>query len=669
MARRLMDLWNEWEIQILVLVSYTLQVILVALARNRRLQASAVRRLVLWLAYLLADSTGLYAIGHISLSSRLPEHRLVTFWAPFLLLNLGGPDNITAYSLDDNRLWLRHMLTMVVQVLGAAYIVYRSATANGTFVFIASLLMFTVGAVKYGERTWALKRANLESIRSSLNKACGKEYCYAKPKSAKGKIDDEALRMTAHSLFYTICMQALVSSSSATKTGLSEDRVHVMRYSFVWRDMWKMVEMELALMYDILYTKAAVIHTWSGYCIRGLSPLIITTAFLLFQFSGEDGYNKMDVVVTYVSFCGAFILELSSLLGAMGSSWTRARAGQRTWLLCLHRCVNYIKLGNHKRWPSTIGQYNLLHLSTRDTNELGSGAAKKIGLEDWWNKQHNTGKLTSTADVNKLVFKHISRTLENEDSLDVLRKERGRVTLERNGLYDDLHRTIEGEFHGGIITWHIATDVFLCKSKQAKGQDATLIVNAVQTLSNYMMFLLVARPYMLPGLVLQSLYEQTCNGLLDLWHQDGSTDTDCQASSHSSHPNSWSLIYLPKKIFKADDPNSSRLPEREKLAQILLNRNAGSLNDDTARKPGLVLAAQLADKLLAKEMEMDVPDMLDVILGVWVEMLCYAANRCSKDAHARQLNSGGELTTIVWLLTEHAALFPVDESRNCALIE
>lgn len=45
------------------------------------------------------------------------------------------------------------------------------------------------------------------------------------------------------------------------------------------------------------------------------------------------------------------------------------------------------------------------------------------------------------------------------------------------------------------------------------------------------------------------------------------------------------------------------------------------------------------------------PDLLHVVFGVWVEMLCYAAHHCSRDSHARQLNNGGEFITIAWLLT------------------
>ncbi|PUZ50387.1 hypothetical protein GQ55_6G055000 [Panicum hallii var. hallii] len=47
---------------------------------------------------------------------------------------------------------------------------------------------------------------------------------------------------------------------------------------------------------------------------------------------------------------------------------------------------------------------------------------------------------------------------------------------------------------------------------------------------------------------------------------------------------------------------------------------------------------------------------LQAILGVWVEMLCYAASYCDRESHARELSNGsGEFATIVWLL--RAALF------------
>jgi hypothetical protein len=160
----LVDLRNEWAVQSLVLFSFTLQVFLLSFAWIRRHSISAVPRLLLWLAYQLADSTALFTLGHLSISSKLPEHQLVAFWAPFLLVHLGGQDTISAYSFEDNRLWLPHLQTLVVQVMGAAYVLYKYMPHGERLVIVAAVLIFVVGILKYGERIWALRSASFDSI-------------------------------------------------------------------------------------------------------------------------------------------------------------------------------------------------------------------------------------------------------------------------------------------------------------------------------------------------------------------------------------------------------------------------------------------------------------------------------------------------------------------------
>nr|XP_051186295.1 uncharacterized protein LOC127300242 [Lolium perenne]XP_051186296.1 uncharacterized protein LOC127300242 [Lolium perenne] len=167
----LLHLWNEWAVQILVLFSFTSQAFLFAVAGNGRRNGSTKLKVLLWLAYLLADSTATYTLGHLSIASAPHVHQLVAFWAPFLLLHLGGQDTITAYALEDNRLWLRHLQTLVVQVLGAAYVLYMHLSGSGALV-AAAILMFAVGALKYGERIWALKCADNDGLNSYLKKYC-----------------------------------------------------------------------------------------------------------------------------------------------------------------------------------------------------------------------------------------------------------------------------------------------------------------------------------------------------------------------------------------------------------------------------------------------------------------------------------------------------------------
>lgn len=130
----------------------------------------------LWLAYLLADGIAIFALGVLSnmqgdsdvknKNKTDPNNALMGFWAPFLLLHLGGPNSITVYSLEDNELWRRHLLSLVSQVIVAAYAFIRSLS-NGAFLAPA-YLMFIAGIIKYGERTWALCYASREHFRDAM---------------------------------------------------------------------------------------------------------------------------------------------------------------------------------------------------------------------------------------------------------------------------------------------------------------------------------------------------------------------------------------------------------------------------------------------------------------------------------------------------------------------
>jgi hypothetical protein len=121
---------SSWDVQVAVLLSFLLQVLLIFLGPTRRRSSAIWSRLTLWSCYLLADSIAvlalgliLYNVGNISLGG---SHMMLAFWTPFLLLHLGGPDTITAYSLEDNELWLRHLISFLFELFSAAIIFFCS---------------------------------------------------------------------------------------------------------------------------------------------------------------------------------------------------------------------------------------------------------------------------------------------------------------------------------------------------------------------------------------------------------------------------------------------------------------------------------------------------------------------------------------------------------------
>jgi len=173
LPEEVLNLWNNWEIRGMVLLSLLLQTILIIFRSRRKTTGRIWIRILVWSAYLSADMVATVALGNLARSqgdssgdsSEKANNSIQTFWAPFLLLHLGGPDTITAYSIEDNELWLRHLLGLGVQV-GVAFYVFSRSWGSGILTFIA-IPMFIVGIVKYAGRTWVLRSSCSKSLKNS----------------------------------------------------------------------------------------------------------------------------------------------------------------------------------------------------------------------------------------------------------------------------------------------------------------------------------------------------------------------------------------------------------------------------------------------------------------------------------------------------------------------
>lgn len=174
-------LWSTWELRLLVLISLASQISLVHFGSRRKYNVKTKIRVFVWFAYLVADCVATVAFGVLSRNqgkscscdagksndSAPPlDEELSAFWAPFLLLHLGGPDTITAYALEDNELRLRHLLGLFVQS-GIAIYIFLLAW-NASWLSCLTIRMLLVGLVKYGERTLALRSANSKKLRESM---------------------------------------------------------------------------------------------------------------------------------------------------------------------------------------------------------------------------------------------------------------------------------------------------------------------------------------------------------------------------------------------------------------------------------------------------------------------------------------------------------------------
>ena len=114
--------WEEWQLRILVSGSLAIQCFLAVFARARKKHIRPLSRFAIWLSFLGSDALAIYALATLfnrqrkALHAHATSQDLEVLWASVLLMHLGGQVTITAYNIEDNELWRRHIVTAVSQV-------------------------------------------------------------------------------------------------------------------------------------------------------------------------------------------------------------------------------------------------------------------------------------------------------------------------------------------------------------------------------------------------------------------------------------------------------------------------------------------------------------------------------------------------------------------------
>ncbi|CAL5058030.1 unnamed protein product [Urochloa decumbens] len=735
----IVTLFNEWAIRVVVPLSLGAHVVVTLLASVRRRQGLGVPTGVLWLAYQLADWATPYALSKLSLLSTPRDQRIIALWVPFLLAHFAGPDNIAAYSLEDDKLSGRKVVSTLSQAFGAPYALYWQVYMGSDQALLwASVVMVFVSFAKCLLKAWAFRKAGFAQIRSATEDH--QPMCFSIIQAHGGKLNDEKALLLAHQLLH-ITKAAFADFSVDNR----DDRLrkHPMLEGLFhgagrrqedagWHNMCKVVEMELSLMYDILYTKAAVIHTWLGYFVCAASPVATATVGVLFWLYRKDGHRRVDVYITYCLVVVTFLLDVRWLLRAAASTWAYAffNARPASWLRhhvfcsgkwhCLRRAIVSLdprqlllqeQRASYRLWSGTIGSYNLFDDCTDQyTRNPLSKLVKVVAPEDTWAdyeyyswKGFQLGQLGCKGQhvIRKLLFDQIRATLKKAFPRDKPKVHEDEKSAEKPPIalaplqslandqktYRDRRKLDAAlgfvpEFQELILTLHVATDVFfLCNNQQLLSQEQGEYKKAIQVVSNYMAFLTAARPDMLPGLMLRSLYSVTRRTLLDIReHGCGSSRKDKQQ--------------LARCLVQMEKPNKSGSEESDSdVYRSELYRQSGVLSD------GIILAQVLQRMLKCRQdiksimEDLKMTDdknphskdiimfffesletkaiydyeccdnimaaMLKLILEMWVRMLIFVSIRCDRDSHAKQLGRGSDLTTIVWILVDHASVFLV----------
>lgn len=621
---QLKDLWDLWGLEALVLSSFTLQLILTVYGSRRKDIPGFWIRLTVWSSYLLTSSFARIILGKLTVipesdtNERNIRRELKALYAPLLLVQIGNPDDITAYSIEDNRLGVRQLLSLVLQVAVVMWIIIKSWTHS--WLSYLYLPLFISGLIKYGENVWALKSALSKRSGIITVKEIDKEANMpALFRMLPDNIPNIELILKAYYRFFSLKPHR----ENWLYQPLYESLPHMSIEDYSPEEIFQITDAELSFMYDVLYTKSPLIYTKEGCILRAVSfsMLVLTLCgfSIIFRYDFSHHWKAWFIVGL---LAGAVLLEAYQIAQIPFSDWAiihfikhRNLPFVTPWLRILgHQASHW------KRWSGTLPQFNLLSFCLHDKPLKFSKILKFRGTDMTIRKQKHRDRLKLPQELKVLMVQEM-KEIDGDRGLKPF-NQRGEWSLGRYGCLNDFKWSVKRDFDKSITIWHIATDIcFYSDSDQCSNNNhpTNTKTQMGKLLSNYMMYLLSMRPHMLSMATATIIFQHACEKLKAYVHEE--------------------------QLIK-DEGEVCRILRMERLPQRLKSeRNSETVV--TMKWHMLRDAQRLARNLMARA------NRWDIICSVWVEMLCYAAANCSADYHAEQIRRGGGLITHVWILLSH----------------
>ncbi|CAK7324219.1 unnamed protein product [Dovyalis caffra] len=602
----------------------------------------------------MADYIATSALG--LLSNRFAYHsgpldaklELTAFWAPFLLLHLGGPDTITAYSLEDNQLWSRHLLQLVGQTGLAFYILFAGWTGSRLSFLTISIML--AGLIKYGERTWVMWSANREQHSVSTSSYHNMMQALSNVQDYSNLSDDKLLQLANGMFDMAKILFAGLPISATEQSALANHKevITTLLEKASPKDAFKVIEMQLGFMYDMLYTKALVTYTPCGIGLRFISFLLTSIVLVLFSLepNNKQTYSKVDLHITFLLLAVAILLELYATLVLLLSDhtvvWLRKHNCSNISL-----CITCLPLLRNPRWSNSMGQFSLLSYTINEKPMDFHGIQKFLKVNEKLERQRYAAYRQVSEDLKeqlviqaKIFWDRVKkRQIKLEAATIASMSIRGATTLQVLGLSSDediiigtLTYTIE--FQQTILVWHIATELCYHRDhdeiKPGFAEYDVVISNRKMSklISRYMMYLLAVFPDKLPesGAAGQKNFQLTCDEARKALE---SFKPELDQVGTTKERKRKIIIQASKGVFEQQGnliTDESQIGS-EQLAGSLLSLGCKVANILSKHKPD-------------DSVEQHMKTKWDIIAGVWMEFLVYAGRQCTGSQHAQQLRQG-----------------------------
>ncbi|XP_031106886.1 uncharacterized protein LOC116011460 isoform X2 [Ipomoea triloba] len=539
------DIWQQWNIQTIVLASLAFQIVLIFAAPTRTRAKGSFRVVTLWSVYLLADYIATYAIGLINNGSQIQgtndeateacgsfKHmELAPLWAPFLLLHLGGPDTITAFAIEDNELWLRHLLSLFVQLFSVLLVFYRYRIHKSRFL-IPTGLTFIAGVIKYAERTRSLNLASLANLKKSMREEpdAGPDYAQLmeemsskqaanlpvtidinREKGAKADDMDDVVDMTQkyqaleelevikHGYKFFRVFKGLIVDHMFSF--LERDESRRFYRSLEFKDAFRVMEMELNFIYDAMFTKLSAVRSIFGYIFRFICTALLVSATVTFSLSLKNSPHHIhpgDIIVTYFLLGGGVALDLIAIMELIFSKWTiaallvdseksvTASTSARNWRKTVAKGIKRVKgIIPTKRWSEEMHQYSFINHCLHKWPDWVTYLIDQVGLTE----MVCSCLYGKTRDVDErlkmIIFEEIKKKGKQATKTSVAKEissSKGEWTLLDYNCGPEIHFSVsqDVDYDECVLLWHIATEIFYFSNSKAKTRDIEAAAKSVE---------------------------------------------------------------------------------------------------------------------------------------------------------------------------------------------
>ncbi|KAM0916777.1 hypothetical protein ACQ4PT_009943 [Festuca glaucescens] len=655
----------------------------------------------------LCDALAIYALATLFSRQRRQDcsfrqgRILEVVWLPVLLMHLGGQDVITAYNIEDNELWTRHVLTAMSQITVAIYVFCKSWSGCDKRLLQASISLFVPGILRCIEKPWALKSASINSLVSFSGPDPGRNT------DREGKINSpEDYVEKARAFVQTNpCRQAqegdavdLEPDNHLPQAQGEDDAVDLEA------DHQPRTQGEAMDLLPDHHPQTS--STWRNFLNQ------MNRKFMSFQNEERD----LEAYKLFLDLASPY----PNRLGILKSIWVLDE--KQAYDLLQNRLFRVFNLLYTKRkmlriWEErpvldTCPVFMMIESTSNEQakrNAMQCLWVKKLGTLyeramatrfqwQWMTQylfyQHWSMKpCHSSFAITEMVLKYVKKGWQDQikaNSYWKFNDRRGQRTLQFNKCDQALSCSLSRPFDESVVLWHITTDFcfyFMGASadhhcatakciRDASGEGLGCAVwcdksphhrRAVRCreMSNYMIYLLFVKPEMLLSGTRRNLLMTANAELEEILKND---KPFLEKILKGDKPSLIEIFKCNKtflKFFAGKKPLHKEIERgfmQRIIAKVQLVEHT-DLSPDAERgattQEGFISGGwKLANALL------DIGDdnkMWEVIEGVWVEMLCFSASRCRGYLHAKSLGTGAELLTYIWLLLSHMGMETLPE--------